>query len=152
MLAIVEYSGGMGGFGVGLHGEGGKIDLAVNAQSIFSLPSACPHRQINIQLSQTLFLPATVLVRFSQVDMSTWTVDLVPQEALPCLYPAPWPWMEKNPPLIHFRLTAVFSCVMRQSRVSFWVVERLVRSPLPPPLLFRPPVEGGADLISTRIF
>ena len=114
MLAFAELSGGMGGFGVGLQGEGGELYLAVNAQSSFSLQSAVPHNKKNRQSSQPLFLSAPGSVVISRVAVMTWPLDLLLKEP-------------RNPPLIHFCLTAVWSCVMQQSRVYFWVAERLVR-------------------------
>ena len=56
MLNIEESSGGMGGFGVGLQEDGGELDLAVNAQTSFSLRSTGPQHKLKSQLSQPLFL------------------------------------------------------------------------------------------------
>ena len=78
---------------MGIQGEGGELDLSVNAQYSFSLRSAGPHRQLKSQLSQPLFLSAPGPVGFSQVAVSTWPVDLFMKEALSCLYPTPWPWV-----------------------------------------------------------
>ena len=126
MLAIAESSGGMVGFRVGLQGEGGELDLAVNSQISFSLRSAGPHRQLKIHSSQPLFLSAPGPVGFSRVAVSTWPIDLLLQEALLCLYLTTWPWLKQNPLLIHFRLTEVCRCMVRWLMVSFWVSNRLV--------------------------
>ena len=138
---------------MGLQVEGGELDLSVNAQSSLCLRSAGPHRQLKSQLSEPLFLFAPGLAGLSQVAVSTRTVDLLLHKAFSCLYPTPWPCVQQNPPWTHFCLMVVWILVMRQSWFSFCVDERVLRPPLPPPmLLLRPTVKGRADLIFARSF